>query len=555
MNDLPENQDALDLLDEYLARLQAGEAPDRDALLREHPELESVLDCLESLEGMAPSPGARTMGSKDDTVDIVPSMGQLPRAFGEYELLAEIGRGGMGVVYKARQASLDRVVAIKMILGNHLASPEHVRRFQTEAKAAARLRHSHIVPIHEVGQLNGQDYFVMENIEGESLAQRIVRAKVDVETAVRLVAAVARAVDHLHQEGILHRDLKPSNILLDADGQPFVTDFGLAKVFQPGSEVTATAVIAGTPSYMAPEQATGGGSSVGPAVDIYSLGAILYELLTGRPPFGEENPMDTLMQVLSREPTLPRQLNPRIPRELELVCLKCLAKAPGERYASAGAMADDLEHFARGEALEVRPPHLGQRLWGWTRRQPALASRFAALGLFYLAFLIVESLKYRFDPKSAADWPFHWRMLALLAIWTTVSIVCQQFLESRRWSFPARFVWGTLDSLLLLAVLLVANGVTSPLVVGYGLLIVGAGLWFRVRFVTFMTALSLISYGVLVADFYWVRHDRYEEEVQLYADPGRHVINLLALILLGAVVAYLVHRVRTLSSFYGRQAP
>lgn len=554
MNDPPQDQDALNLLDEYLARLQAGEVPDRVGLLSAHPELESVLDFLEALEDMAPVvEGPRTMGSKDDTVDVLPTMGQLPRAFGEYRLLEEVGRGGMGVVYKARQESLDRTVAVKMILGSYLASPEHVRRFQAEAKAAARVRHPNIVHIHEVGQLHGQDYFVMEHIDGESLAQRVARAVLDVETAVRLVAGVARAVEHLHQQGILHRDLKPSNILLDAAEQPYVTDFGLAKVFVPGSEITATGVIAGTPSYMAPEQATGHGTAVGPAADVYSLGAILYELLTGRPPFREDNPMDTLLEVLSREPTLPRQLSGRVPRELELVCLKCLAKSPGDRYASAGALADDLEHFARGEALEVRPPSLGQKLWSWTRRQPALASRFAALGLFYLAFLVVEGAKYFFSRELLADSQFHFTILGLLVVWMTVSIVCQQFLESRRWSFPARYVWGMLDSLLLLAVLLVADGAASPLVVGYGLLIVGAGLWFRVRFVTFMAVLSLISYGLLVVDFYCWRTEQFRAAFD--TDPDRHVINMLALILLGAVVAYLVHRVRTLSSFYGRQVP
>ncbi|MBN2474072.1 MAG: protein kinase [Pirellulales bacterium] len=554
MNGPHDDERKMELLDGYLARLQAGEAPDRESVLDEHPELASALDCLEALEELAPSPAARTLGSKDDTLDLGSSMGGLPRAFGQYELLSEIGRGGMGVVYKARQKSLDRVVAVKMILSSHLASPEHIRRFQDEAKAAARLRHPHIVPIHEVGQLHGQDYFAMEYVDGESLGQRIARSPLDMETAVRLVAAIARAVDHLHEQKIIHRDLKPSNVLLDAEEHPYLTDFGLAKISMPGSEATATGVITGTPSYMAPEQASGHGSLVGPSADIYSLGAILYELLTGRPPFREENPLDTLMEVLSREPTLPRKLNPRVPRELELICLKCLAKMPEERYASAGALADDLDHFARGEALEVRPPHLGQRLWSWTRRKPALASRFVALGLFYLAFLAVEAVKYwvagRQGEPPVVVWAFHWQMLVVLAVWTTASVVCQHFLESRRWSFPARYVWGMLDSLLLLAALLLADGVASPLVIGYGLLIVGAGLWFRVRFVTFITVLSLLSYGVLIVDFYYRRP---ELQQRFDADPDRHVINILALILLGAVVAYLVHRVRTLSTFYGRQ--
>ncbi len=546
MNESADDTGELELLDRYAAQLQAGGRPDRDAFLRDHPELASALRCLEVLEGMAPLPVGEDASGSEVTAAWEAADGELPRDFGAYELLGEIGRGGMGVVYKARQKDLDRPVALKMILASHLASPEHIRRFQSEARAAARLRHSHIVPIHDVGQLGGQHYFTMEYIEGESLAERIARGPVHVQTVVRLVSAVARAVEHLHQQGIVHRDLKPSNILLDSDGEPYVTDFGLAKVFVPGAEMTATGVIAGTPSYMAPEQASGRGGDVGPAADIYSLGAILYELLTGQPPFREENPLDTLWDALGREPTLPRQLNPHVPRGLELICLKCLAKSPGGRYASAVALADDLDRFARREPLQVRPPHLGQRLAAWTRRQPALASRLAAFGVFYL----IELVNYYVTGASGRR--FHEQISLLIAAWALLSAVCQQFLDSRRWSIPARFVWGTLDSLLLLAVLLVANGAASPLVVGYPLLIAASGLWFRVRFVWFITALSLLSYGVVVVDFY-----RWRPELQAQFDPSvnRHVVFAMSLVVLGSVVAYLVQRVRALSSFCGRQLP
>ncbi|NQU24525.1 MAG: protein kinase, partial [Candidatus Nealsonbacteria bacterium] len=302
-----------------------------------------------------------------------------------------------------------------------------------------------------------------------------------------------------------------------------------------------------TPAYMAPEQAAGHGAEVGPAADVYSLGAILYELLTGRPPFREDNPLDTLMDVLSREPTLPRQLNAKVPRELELICLKCLAKSPADRYGSADALADDLDHFTLGEALTVRPPHVGQRLWSWTRRQPALALRLAGLGVFYL----VENLNFfAFSESSGVDARFHVDMSILLGIWAAGSIVCQQFLDSRRWSIPARYVWGLLDSLLLLAVLLRADGAASPLIVGYPLLIVGAGLWFRVRFVSLITVLSLLSYGILVVDFYCWRWDELSKNFDTAFD--RHIIFAVALIVLGGGVAYLVHRVRILSTLYGR---
>ncbi len=539
MDNSPDDRQVLELLDAYLARLQAGEAPNRETLLREHPELASAFDCMDALEGLAPE---QLGGAMDDGAAVT---GDLPRTFGQYELLSEIGRGGMGVVYRARQEGLDRIVAVKMILAGHLASPEHVRRFHVEARAAAKLRHPNIVHIHEVGRLNGQDYFAMEYVEGDSLAERIAKGPINIDQSVQLVGAVARAVDHLHSQGIVHRDLKPSNILLDDDGVPYVTDFGLAKVFESGSEMTATGVIAGTPSYMAPEQASGHGADIGPMADVYSLGAILYELLTGRPPFCEENPLETLMGVLGREPALPRQLNPRIPRQLELICLKCLAKSPDERYASAGALADDLEHFARGEALELRPPHLTQRFFSWTRRQPALASRLGALGLFY----VVETINYL---AAEVKWDFHWKVSMLMGVWAAASIACQKIIDSRHWDISTRFAWGVLDSICLLAVLLVANGAASPLIVGYPLLIVASGLWFRVRFVWFMTGLSLLSYGVLVFDFYWRQKELHADA---FAVADRHVVFAVSLLVLGSVTAYLVHRVRTLSNLYGRQVP
>lgn len=538
----PSDQDPdFEVLEEYLRGLQSGSAADRVALLAGHPELARAVQCLEMLERVAPPSGAATDGTEAEaTLAMEPARG-LPRDFGAYELLEEIGRGGMGVVYKARQKGLDRVVAVKMILASHLASTEHVRRFHLEAKAAAGLRHPHIVHIHEVGQLHGQHFFAMEYVEGKSLAERFAGGTIDLETGVRLLEKVARAVDHLHSHGVIHRDLKPSNILVDEEGQPYVSDFGLAKVRWPGSDMTATGVIAGTPSYMAPEQAAGHSADVSPATDVYSLGAILYELLTGRPPFREENPLDTLVQVLDVEPTLPRQLNRRAPHGLELICLKCLAKSPADRYASAQALADDLERFMRGEELAVRPPNLPQRIGAWARREPALAWRLGALGLFYL----VEMVNLAFGGVS---WDFHVKMSILIALWAGVSIGFQQSLKSSRWSLPARFVWGTLDSVLLLAVLLVADGVASPLIVGYPLLIVASSLWFRVRFVFFMTSLSLLSYGILVWDFYFRRTSL---QTTFPARIDRHVIVAVGMVVLGMVVAYLVQRVRALSRYYG----
>ncbi len=554
-DDRPEDEHELHLLDEYLRQLQAGDQPDRDKLLKKHPKLAPALECLDLLEGIASdllegvtrAAQAATPGPvKDSTITLSSSAIQLPSDFGAYELLEEVGRGGMGVVYKARQKGLDRAVAVKMILAGHLASPEHVRRFQAEAKAAGRVRHRNIVDIHEVGELYGRHYFVMEYVEGTSLAKRIASGPVDVQTAVRLVAEVARAVDHLHGQGIVHRDLKPSNILLDARDKPYLTDFGLAKVLVAGSaDMTTTGAILGTAPYMAPEQASGHSAEAAPASDVYSLGAIFYELLTGRPPFREQNPMDTLIQVLTREPVLPRQLNRSVPRPLELICLKCLSKSPHDRYESAGALADDLEHFLKGETLSARPPNLLQRVWVWSRREPALAARLAILALF----LLVHMMNHAFgDPLPAG---FFEKMLIILGVWAVTAIAFQQLLNVPRWSLPACFVWGTLDSALLFTVLLVAAGVASSLVVGYLLLVVGSGLWFRVRFVWFMCGLSLLSYGIHVLHFYAYRasHDL-SGKIDLRWD--RHVIFALAIVATSAVVAYLVHRVRVLSSYYGQ---
>jgi len=538
---IPDDPQLAEKLDDYLSQLQAGKRPDRTALLREHPELASSLKCLEALDGLVPGEIANA-----DVDTAVYEDQNLPRAFGPYELLEEVGRGGMGVVYKARQKALDRFVAVKMILATHLASPEHIRRFQVEASAAARLRHSNITQIYDVGQHNGQHYFAMEYVEGESLAWRIARQRLSPDTIARLMTTVARAVDHLHAQGVVHRDLKPSNILLDSEDQPYVTDFGLAKVFVPGSEATTTGVIAGTPSYMAPEQASGRSSEVGPAADIYSLGAILYELLTGEPPFRRENPLDTVLDILGREPRKPRKINPQVPHGLELICLKCLAKSPLDRYRSAAALADDLERFARREPLSVKPPNVIERFGQWTRREPALASRLGALGVFYL----VEIGNYHY---KQVDWPFHFKVSILTAAWALIAIVCQQFVRHERLALPARFVWGTLDSLMLLIVLFfVADGAASALVVGYPLLIAGSGLWFHVRFVSFMTAMSLVSYGILVLDFYYRRTGLQEN---FDKSPARHVLFAVSLVVLGAVVSSLVQRLRMLSKFYGRQMP
>ena len=298
---------------------------------------------------------------------------ELPHVPG-YEVQEEVGRGGMGVVYKARHLRLNRVVALKMILTGAYARPAELERLLREAEAVAGLRHPNIVQVYEVGDVDRRPYFTMEFLEGGSLAAKMTGTPLPARQAAALVADMADAIDVAHYKGIIHRDLKPGNILLTADGTPKLTDFGLARRLQNGSGLTLSGAAVGTPSYMAPEQARGAKDAIGPATDIYSLGAILYELLAGRPPFRADSSAATLQQVVADDPVSPARLNPRIPRDLETICLKCLNKDPFLRYASAQALANDLRRFQRGEPIAARPLGHLARMARWARRRPTAAA-------------------------------------------------------------------------------------------------------------------------------------------------------------------------------------
>lgn len=320
---------------------------------------------------------------------------------GDYELLDEIARGGMGVVYRARQVSLNRTVAVKMILAGQLASEDDINRFHSEAEAAANLRHPNIVPIYEVGEHEGRHYFSMELVDGQSLADLTRERTLPAKKAAEYVKTIAKAIHYAHAQGTLHRDLKPSNILIDTSDELRITDFGLAKRAESNAQLTVSGAVLGTPGYMPPEQAGIRRGVIGPASDVYSLGAVLYKLLTGRPPFQGETAVETVMQAMDMEPVSPRTLNPNIPEDLATICLKCLEKRPDQRYATSQELADDLGRFLDHEPIVARPAGSMRKAWSWSKRRPWTITALISLcmvGLLSLAYgLWVENSFLRFS--------------------------------------------------------------------------------------------------------------------------------------------------------------
>jgi tetratricopeptide (TPR) repeat protein len=362
----------------FLKAAESGARPDRREWLSHYPQIAAELSEFFSSQDQVEELAAPLRALTDAPAP------PLPAAFGNYELLEEIGRGGMGVVYKARQRDPDRIVALKVIRAGALASADDLQRFKAEANAAAGLAHPNIVAIHEVGEIDRQPYFTMPYLPHGSLAQKIGRVRQvradapttqeDPRRAAEILVKIARAIYHAHQYGILHRDLKPSNILLDERDEPHVCDFGLARRVDKETGLTLSGAILGTPAYMAPEQAVGKKAGLTVAADVYGLGAILYALLTGRPPFQGETPLDTLAQVESTDPEHPGRLNSSVDRDLGIICLKCLEKDPARRFPSAQALAEDLERWLAGKPIVSRPVSRAEQVWRWCRRNPAKAT-------------------------------------------------------------------------------------------------------------------------------------------------------------------------------------
>lgn len=418
-----------DLIADYMDLMQTGAAPSAEDFIAAHPqfekELREFLDDQQFFNDRASSLGdpskaagntlqpTQAYGSSDNMefVSGVPQGGEHRagdgpsgsaggRVFGDYALIEEIARGGMGVVYRAVQTRLNRAVAVKLIRSGELASDDEVQRFHAEARAAASLQHPNIVAIHEVGEHDGQHFFSMDLVEGVSLSELIRREPMPVHQAVEILQIIAGAIQYAHVQGTLHRDIKPSNILIDDDGRPHVTDFGLAKQATSDSDLTRTGEILGTPSYMPPEQAMGDVEKIAESSDVYSMGAVLYELLTGRPPFRASTAVDTLLLVRDAEVVSPRLLNVSVSRDLETICLKCLEKEPSRRYASAGDLAEDLRRFSEAETIQARPVGDLERTARWCRRNPKLTQLYG-LVLATMCLVVFQWARAEYNASRA----------------------------------------------------------------------------------------------------------------------------------------------------------
>lgn len=452
MNDHHDEQ-LVELLEGMLDRSRNGGTQSLDELVAEHPHLERELREL-----WATIQITEDFASFDDLFDEAAGSSQealpagvagsfVPRDYGDYELIAELGRGGMGVVYKARQKDLDRIVALKMILRGDLASRADLARFRAEAEASAQLHHPHIVPVYEVGEIEGRPFFSMKLIEGSTLARKLLDGPLPSHTAAEMLAPICRAIADAHRRGVLHRDLKPSNILIDEQGLTYVTDFGLAKRVKTDpanphaaglQSLTQSGAILGTPSYMAPEQAAGNRGEVSAASDIYSLGAILYAMLTGRPPFQAESAVDTVLMVLEQDAVPPRMLNPKVDPDLEMIALKCLQKPQDLRYLSADALAEDLEAYLANEPISARSTHLSQIITRAFREthHAAVLENWGLLWMWHSLVVLLLCLITNLMQWQGVNsrWPF--AVLWSLGVGTWAMI----FWELRRRSGPITFV-------------------------------------------------------------------------------------------------------------------
>jgi eukaryotic-like serine/threonine-protein kinase len=440
-----DDQDELDsqlalLLADLTDRMQRGEQVDFAKVCKDHPQFAEDLQMLWGTAQVVHAVGgSRSQADSPPLSEFDSGFNKLtlPAQFGEYVLIEEIGRGGMGIVFRANQPRLNRDVAIKMILKDRLASETDRQRFKAEAEATARLEHPGIVPVYEVGEMDGLPYFTMQLIRGETLGSKIVNGPLPQRQVCRMLIDVCRAVQFAHDHGILHRDIKPSNILIDEQDRVRLSDFGLAKMSGHAESLTHTGVVVGTPSYMSPEQASGR-VKLGPATDIYSIGAVLYHALTGQPPFTAKSPVELALKVLEQDPVAPRVLSPRIDRDLEMITVRCLQKPPDLRYSTAAALADDLEAFMRDEPVMARSGQFAQviaRFFRETHHAPVLEN-WGLLWMWHSLILLIACVLTEMIQWSGTHqrWPYAALWTVGLSAWAIV------FWMLRRRMGPVTFV-------------------------------------------------------------------------------------------------------------------
>ncbi len=543
-----------EVIAEFLEAIERGEKPDRRVILEQHPELRTDLNNFfrdhdemcgviepDSIENQATVQFSKSKTRKPLGKRVESNDDSQKRMIGSYQVLEEIDRGGMGIVFKALDPALNRTVALKIIRSGKLASESDVQRFHAEAKAAAKLDHPGIVSVHEVGNHQGQPFFSMAFIEGKNLGAYHAEKKLSVREACAMVREIAIAIDHAHENGLVHRDLKPANILIDKGGAPRVTDFGLAKVLGNDDGLTGTGEILGTVNYMAPEQAAARSDQVDRMTDVYSLGAMLYYLCTGHPPFETENPVDTLLRILDAEPTLASQINKHVPKDVAMICQRCLEKKPSDRYPTAKALAEELDRFLHGEPINASTKNIQSAFRRWSRREPSLAGHLIGLGLIELTRAISYSIGVAFLGYGLDQ---YLRYTYVILIWAATCFVLQKIqnsLEKNSEAFNyANLAWTAADISFLTYILWIVDGIIGPLYVAYPLVIVVSGLFSRVRMVVFTTIVCLLSFTIV-----FLRKESLGIENSHYGAVG-----FPAIIVIGYVMCLLVHRIRLLNRLF-----
>lgn len=524
----------------YLQQIELGERPRPEDFLERFPVLRSELteffklheqmsggERFETEEGGVSFPTFPSSQSESSLTS------NPPKFLGDYEILEEIDRGGMGVVYKARHQTLNRIVALKLIRSGTLASEEEVERFLSEAEAAAALSHPNIVPIYDVGTVAGLVFYTMAFIEGASLSTLIEDKALEPLEAVRLIHTLCGAVDYAHRSGVYHRDLKPSNVLINEDGQPVIIDFGLAKMASRDDSLTATGQILGTPAYMTPELASGKSKSQGPAADVYALGGILYFLCARQPAFSGPTPFDVLLQVLDKRPPRPSKFNKLVDKDVDYVCLKSLEKEPSRRYQTARGLGNDLEKMLTGEPINATQATLVERLRTWWQREPILVAHVMGIGLT----ICIVAIAYwaRAEPNNL----FYYRIILLL-VWLSTSFFLQTWVDMAKWNHVAIFSWLAIDVFLYTTLIAFAAPPRSMLLIGYPMMVVASALFYQRRFTVTKTALCIL--GFLILSWQFPKDD--------FVKPDFAAIFVSGLLVICLCMLSVINRVRGLSRFY-----